>query len=46
MRSRRVISAIMALALDVFGGLVTGVSPATAAVRCAVDYAVNDWGPP
>ncbi|MGI5230393.1 cellulose binding domain-containing protein [Actinoallomurus sp. CA-142502] len=45
MRSRRVISAILALALGVFGGvLATGASPAYAAVRCAVDYTVNDWG--
>jgi hypothetical protein len=43
MRSRRVISVLVALVLGVFGGgLVTGT--AHAAVRCGVDYAKNDWG--
>ena len=41
MRSRRVISVLVALVLSVFGGgLVAGT--AHAAVRCGVDYAKND----
>jgi endoglucanase len=43
MRSRRVISVLVALILSVFGGgLIAGT--AHAAVRCGVDYTKNDWG--
>jgi endoglucanase len=44
MRPRRVISAVLALVLGVFGVVLIGTAPAYAAVRCSVDYTANDWG--
>ena len=45
MRSRRVISVLLALVLGLFGGgVVVGAGTAYAAVQCSVDYTKNDWG--